>query len=146
SAAETASAGCESWCWPWGRLASTLVWQRDGQRVARLVQGDLPAAGDLHGDHSAEAGVGDVAAELDAFGLEVLDGAVEVVAYQIQLVAAACAWLFWMDAQFARRQLEDEPAFVDVDIREIKDVAKERASALGVLCVDDGVGANDHAH
>jgi hypothetical protein len=49
-----------------------------------------------------------------------------------------------MARQLARRQREDKPPAAGVDGLEPEHVAEERARRLGVLSVEDRVGAGDH--
>jgi hypothetical protein len=50
-----------------------------------------------------------------------------------------------MDTELGRWQLEDQPAVVGVHVRKFEYVPEEGPGAFGILCVDDGVAACDHA-
>src|SRR5580704_9173424 len=49
-----------------------------------------------------------------------------------------------VDAELRGRQLEDEPAIMDIDVGQLEHVAEEGPGLVGVFGVDDGVGAGDH--
>ena len=49
-----------------------------------------------------------------------------------------------MGGDLGRRQRKDQPAATRVDGRQPEHVVKQRADSVGVLAVDDRVGAGDH--
>ena len=89
-------------------------------------------------------GVGDRRDELDALGLEVGHGGLDVVAHQIELVATAVVGRRGVAGELGGRQREDQPAAAGVDRARAEDLVEEGARGLGVLREDDRVGAGDH--
>ena len=90
----------------------------------------------------AEALVADWAAEVDALSRELVDGRVDVVAHEIELVTAGLVCR--VGGQFGGWQTEDEPALAGIDRGELEHVAEEGAYAVGVGGEDDRVDAGDH--
>ena len=72
----------------------------------------------------------------------VLDGGVDVVAHQVQLVRPASS--AGCTATSAGRQLEDQPAAAGVDVRILQHVAEEGPVGVGVAAVHDDMSASDH--
>src|SRR5712691_119335 len=60
----------------------------DRGRVARLVQAELPTAREPDRGQEPPALVADRPAQLDALGLQLLGGPLEVVAHQVELLPA----------------------------------------------------------
>src|SRR5437870_302125 len=80
-------------------------------RVLRLIDAELPAARQRHGRHGAVRLLGDLVAR-DLLRLHRLDERLHVVAHEEEFVLAVL--VVRVDAEFRRRQREDEPAAADV--------------------------------
>ena len=80
--------------------------------------------------------------QLDALGLELLDGRVHVVTHEIELVVTGA--LGRMGSELRGRQREDQPAVTGIDRREPEHVLEELSHRLRVLAVDDCVNSGDH--
>src|SRR5213079_3717705 len=85
--------------------------------------------------------------ELDALLLQLRDGRLDVMAHEEQLVLSrlAAPARAGMDTELTRRQLEDEPALVRLDVREPEHVAEESTRGDRIVGEDQRVGARDHA-
>ena len=114
--------------------------------MPRLVQADLATARNPeHRDQSPPL-IGNVRGELDALGLELGHGLVDIVAHQVETVGAR--WLSALlvaffrcrvNAQLGRRKREDQPARVGLDELESERVAEKRTGGVRVFRVDQGV-------
>jgi hypothetical protein len=110
--------------------------------VSWLVQRELATAGQLKRGNQPPARIGDGTRELDSFGLEPVDGQLDVVAHEVELLVRVIAG---MGSQFGWREGKDRPPGTSIDRGESHHVAKERADTLWVRCEDDRVSAGDHA-
>jgi hypothetical protein len=101
-----------------------------------------PPPGSSKRSNQAPARIIDRTHELDSLALEFLDGRVDVVAHEVQLVVHVL--IRGMGSQLGGRQAKDGPAAPGVDRGELKHLAKENPDTLYILREDDGVGAGDH--
>src|SRR5207253_8274373 len=110
--------------------------------MLRLVEADVAGARNLQPGQKPPTFVRQRGDELDALPLELVHRLLDVLAHQVELVPARlrCG----MDGELARRQREDQPAVVRIDVREREHVAEERPRGLGVLGEHDRVRAGDH--
>ncbi len=106
-----------------------------------LVQGKLASTGKLERRHEAEPLVGDRPRELDPLALEFLNGCVDVVGHEVQLVAGVL--IGGVCGQLGGRQGKDEPPVAGIDRREFEHVSAEGANTLGVLGEDHPVDPGD---
>jgi len=97
----------------------------------------------------AEALIGDGGGELDAAGLEVGDGRLDVGAEEGDVVGvvwgSGVGGVSGVDAEVGGGGVEDQPAVADVGEGEAEFVAEEGAELGGVGGVEHGVEAGDHA-
>jgi len=107
-----------------------------------LVQSELGGARNREGGHKAPSRVDDRTSELDPLLLQLLDGCLDVVAHQIELMVAAL--LRGMGRKLGWRKPEDEPTASSVDRREAEHVAKECPRSFWIAGEDDRMGADDH--
>jgi len=100
--------------------------------VSRLVETELAGTRHREPGQQAPTFVGDRRGELDAALRQLLDGRLDVVAHEEELVTAGVARVA---RQLAGREREDQPAVARVDGIEAKRVAKERARGIRVFGV-----------
>src|SRR5262245_11974253 len=111
--------------------------------VAWFVDAELAAARQARRRQQAPSLVADRLAELNPLGAELLDGCVDVVAEQVQLVLTRSVGR--MDRSFRRWQPEDQPAIPGVDGLQAERVAEERPDIFRLLAVDNDVSTGDHS-
>src|SRR5947207_14403258 len=95
--------------------------------MLRLVEAELPAAGQRDVNDPAPSLVGHRQLDLRTPGAKHVDRVLEVLAHQIQLVARLAGR---MDGDLRRRQGEDEPSSPRVDRVEAQDFAEEGSIAV----------------
>jgi hypothetical protein len=110
---------------------------------AWLVDREFPAVWQADRRQEPPSLIGDITRHLDAFGLQLGEGGMNVVTHQIKLVAAVA--VSRMNSQLGRRQREDEPAAARVDRAQVQHVGEERTHLHRVRSEDDRVHASDHA-
>src|SRR5712691_9873794 len=113
------------------------------RRVPGLVDGELGAVGQADRGHQAPALIGDVLADLGSLGAQFGERGVDVVAHQVELVAAFPVG--GMNRQLSGRQGEDEPAAAGVYRGQSEHVREEVAHLLGFGREHDGMHPVDHA-
>src|SRR5215210_9402284 len=86
---------------------SSTARKQERARVSRLVETDLAGTRHREPGHQPPTFVGDRRGELDAALPQLLDGRLDVVAHEEELVTAGVAWV---TRQLARREREDQPA------------------------------------
>ncbi len=119
-----------------------------GFGVEGLIELDVEVAGGDDLGDQAVALVGDGGGELDAFGLEVSDGFVDVVAEEGDGVGVVFGvgiiGIFGVDAHVGAGEVEDEPAAAGIGEGEAEFVAEEGTEFFGFGGVEHGVDACDH--
>src|SRR5205823_881302 len=73
---------------------------------------------------------------------ELGDRGVDVVAHEVQLVAARAVGR--MHGDLGRWRGEDEPAVPGIHVAEAEEILQEAPVGLGIAAVDDGVESVDH--
>src|SRR4029077_20883864 len=111
--------------------------------VPGLVDGKLRSVGQADRGHQAPALIGDLLRDLGSPGPQFGEGGVDVVAHQVELMAASPVG--GMTRQLSRRQGEDEPASARVDAGQADHVREEIADLLRFGREHDRVHPVDHA-
>ena len=108
--------------------------------MSRLVEIKLAAARELQGGEQTPTGVVDRPGELHALALQLRGCGFNVVAQEVELVAACqlvaarrSSFVGGMDAQLGGRQGEDEPALPGINGGKAKYVPKESSIASASL-------------
>src|ERR1700720_3406744 len=114
-----------------------------GERMLRLVEPELGAAGKRDRSHQAEARLGDWPAEFYTPLFEIGHRGFHIVTNQVEL--AMTSLLCRVDSQFGWRQGEDQPAVAGVDGGKVEDIAEKCADFFGVVGVENRVSAGDHS-
>jgi hypothetical protein len=96
-----------------------------------LVQSELAAAREFECRGQPPPFFVDASAELDALPLQVLDGCVDVITHQVQLVMRRPVRR--VRRQLGGRKREDRPATAGINGREVERVAEETANSACVL-------------
>src|SRR5439155_11676017 len=110
------------------------------------IEIQLAGSGNFHCGEQAPPLFLDRPGEDDAFGLELLYCRFDVVAHQVDLVAAfAIGGLGGMNAELGGREGEDQPSMAGVDGGKAEHVAEEGTEGVGFLGVDDVVNGVDHS-
>jgi hypothetical protein len=99
-----------------------------GGRVPRLVDGEFLAVGQPDRRDQPPSLVGNVAGYRHALGPQFGQGGVDVIAHQVQLVAASPVGR--VNGELGRGQGEDEPAVPRIHRRQPQHVAQERPDLL----------------
>src|SRR5215217_1459128 len=110
--------------------------------LQRLVEPESAAAGQFDGGDEPPALLRHAAAELDSLRFELAYGRLDVVAHQIELIAAAIR-RGRVRGQLRRRQREDGPAVAGVDRRQSQDLREEGPVGGCVIGIEDRVNAGD---
>src|SRR5438552_14183756 len=113
------------------------------RRMLGLVDGKLRAVGQADRGHQAPALVGDLLRDLGSPGPQFGEGGVDVIAHQVELVAAFPVG--GMNRQFSGRQREDEPASARADAGQADHVREEIADLLRLGREHDRVHPVNHA-
>src|SRR3954463_2418199 len=108
--------------------------------MQRLVQPESSPAGQGVGGDNPPGPLRHAAAELDALGFELAYGGLDVVAHEIELIAAAIRRR-GVRCDLCRGESEDEPAAAGVDRSQAQDVGEEGPVGVCVSGVEDGVNA-----
>ena len=111
-------------------------------RVRRLVKAELPRSWERKPGRPPPALLGDRGDELDALCLQLRPRAVEVLAHQVELMAAST--LTRVEGQLRRRQPEDQPATASINGPKAEHLLREGTRRLGIVSKDDHVGTADH--
>jgi hypothetical protein len=112
-------------------------------RVLWLVEAELASSGQLDSGQQAPAFVGDRTGELHAFALQRIDGCVDVLTHQVQLVPRRA--LGWMDGHLRGWERKDQPSAAGVDGRESQHITEKRTDPVGVLAVQNRMDSADHS-
>src|SRR4029453_16785961 len=110
--------------------------------VARLGPPELAAARQPDRRHEPEPLIADGPRDVDAFGLQLSDGRMDVVADEVELVPAVL--VRGGGCHLGRRQSEDQPPLAAVDKRQLEHVSEERAILLRVRREDHCMDSRDH--
>src|SRR5208283_1090128 len=125
-----------------GEMRSGLFGGRGQYRgVPGLVEAQLAAAGQLDPGEDAPALILRLRAR-DAFGSQLLDLCLNVVANEVELMGAILIGV--VKAGFQRRQGEEEPVVAGVHVGKLQNVAEEVAIGDPILGKNDNMGAIDH--
>src|SRR6266568_851997 len=111
------------------------------RRVARLVEGELRAVGQPDRGQQAPALVGDLLGDRHALGPQAGERLVDVVAHQVQLMAALAGGVH---GKLGRWHGEDEPAAARVHRGQPERVGEECPDLVGFGGERDRVQAGDH--
>ena len=111
-----------------------------------LVQAHLDASWTPEADRPTPVLVHNRRDELDAFGLQLVDRALDVVAHQEELVVSDGPSPPGprMDSELGRRQREDQPTLARIHEAKAEHVPEEGPRRLGVVDVEQRVDAGDH--
>jgi transcriptional regulator with XRE-family HTH domain len=110
--------------------------------MPRLVQPEFTAARQPDRRHEAEPLIADGPGDVDALGLQLSDGRVDVVAHEVELVPAGL--VRGMGCQLSRRQSEDQPPVSGVGERQLEHVSEKRAILLRIRRENQCMDSRDH--
>jgi hypothetical protein len=106
--------------------------------MPRLIEAELASVGKPNRRLEPEALLAHGPDDVGALAGELVEGRVDVVAHQVELVSAGAVG--GMRGELGGREREDEPPAACVDRRQLEHVSEESANALGVLREEDRVG------
>ena len=122
-----------------GRLAGSA------HRAPRLDEPHLARPRHRKASYQPAPVVGDRIHELDALAFKLLNGSLDVVAGEIELVLAFCrAWIAPRMNRELRRRHESQPALGGVGTWKFQDVAEEGRRRLGIMRENSDDRRSDH--
>lgn len=117
--------------------------------VTGLIQAHAAASGQTNSGRDAPSGMTNPGG-LRALQFERHDGCAQIVTHQVDLcvgeilIRVMLDEVAWMNAEFGRRQREDQPAFACVDGGKSEHVAKKSAIRFRIATVEEKMCAEDH--